>query len=127
MFGADLDEESAKEDSKCYKIKYTLILLPSVACENGQSINMNELMEQLGNTEELVIFRTKVIKDFFEFQWNSYAKHLHYWGATVHLVYVILFCTYTNEVYNERRFENRAVIAWMMLVCLMYPMTYDCL
>jgi len=26
---------------------------------------MNELMEHLGNSEEIEIFRTKVIKDFF--------------------------------------------------------------
>jgi len=127
VFGRDLAEDEGQEDSKCYKIKYTLILLPSVTYEDGQSTKMNELMEQLGNTEDLDIFRTKVICDFFDFQWDSYAKHLHYWGATVHLVYVILFCTYTNEVYNERNFENRSVIAWMMLICLMYPMTYDCL
>jgi len=45
----------------------------------------------------------------------------------VHLVYVLLFCIYTNQVYNERNFENRHILCWMLLICLMYPMTYDML
>lgn len=88
---------------------------------------MSDLMEQLGNSDELEIFRTKVICDFFDYQWENYAKHFHYLGASIHFIYVILFCIYVNEVYNERNFENRHILCWLILITLMYPMTYDML
>ena len=120
-------EESEEASGHFYKIKYTLNLLPSVAYENGKNVKMNELMDQLGNTEELEIFRQKVIKDFFFFQWESYAKHMHYFGATIHFSYIILFTIYVIMVFDHRDYEYRHIICWMMLICLMYPLTYDML
>lgn len=130
VFGKMLDEDQGNlKEKKMYKIKYTLNLLPKVTYKPGsdESTGMNELMELLGNTSELEIFRSKVIEDFFNFQWDNYAKHLHYYGASVHLVYVIMFSTYVNIVYNNRNFEARAPLCWSLLICLMYPMIYDCL
>jgi hypothetical protein len=95
----DLVEESndnkEKQGERFYKIKYTLNMLPSVTYKNGESIMFNDFMEVMCSTEELDIFRTKVVEDFFEHQWNNYAKHLHYFGALIHLIYIILFSAYT--------------------------------
>lgn len=41
------------------------------------------------------------------------------------MIYVLLFCIYTNQVYNDRNYENRVALCWMMLICLIYPMVYD--
>jgi len=117
--------EDEDKEKKFYKIKYTLNLLPSVTYQNGESILMNELMDILGNTEELEIFRTKAVEDFFTYQWENYAKHLHYFGGFVHFVYVILFFIYCDQVFNERNYDNRVILCWLMLVCLIYPMVYD--
>lgn len=81
----------------------------------------------MNNTEELEIFRTKVVSDFFDHQWESYAKHLHYFGGSVHFCYLIVFSVYTNLTFNNRDFENRGLLCWMLLICLIYPMVYDML
>ena len=62
------------------------------------------MMEVLSETEELDIFRTKVVYDLVEFKWNAYAKYIHYLGASLHLAYNIVFFIYVNTVYNERTF-----------------------
>lgn len=102
-------------------------LLPQITYLDGRSQLMNVLMDLLGDSEEIDIFSTKVVIDFFDFNWDTYAKHLHYLGATIHMFYVSMFCIYINEIYNERNYENRHILCWLMLICLMYPMTYDML
>ena len=122
------DEENQGEDKeqKYYKIKYTLNLLPATTYnKEGESVYMNELMDILGETEDGEIFRTKVLQDFFDFMWNRFAKHLLYFGALIHMVYVIVFAIYTNQVFVHRYHENRTWMTWAMLLCLIYPMVYD--
>jgi hypothetical protein len=125
VFG-DLENEHRGKDTKFYKIKYTLNLLPSIAYDEEEKPTlMNDLMEMFGQTEELGIFKTKVVNDFFEFQWNTYAKHLHYFGGTIHLIYVLLFTCYVQICFNDRNFEWREELCWGMLICLIYPFIYD--
>ena len=82
-------------------------------------------MEVIGETEDQEIFRSKVIEYYLEFMWDSFAKHIHYFGAFIHLVYIIIFTTYVNLVYLNRDYEHRTTLCWLMLICLIYPMVYD--
>jgi hypothetical protein len=84
-----------------------------------------ELMDSLCNTEELKVFDTPVVKDYFEFHWESYAKHVHYLGAINHSIYLIMTTIYVNEVYNYRDYTNRIPYLWVMFTLLFYPMIYD--
>jgi hypothetical protein len=79
----------------------------------------------LGESNELSIFDTKIVKDLYEFNWNHYAKHIHYMGATIHFIYFLVFCVYVDRVYLYKRFEDRVPLCWVMLVCMVYPMFYD--
>jgi hypothetical protein len=59
----------------------------------------SELMEIISETDELDIFRTKVLHDLVEFKWNAYGKSVHYFGAFLHIGYIITFFIYVNQVY----------------------------
>jgi hypothetical protein len=110
---------------KLYKIKYTLNILPSVMFKKDVCMGANTLMETLGESLEQTIFETKIIEDFYDFQWNSYAKHLHMYGAIVHFVYVFLFVFYVSQVYLDRNFDNRVTLNWVMFTLLVHPFLYD--
>jgi hypothetical protein len=107
IFGNLLDEiEQQKEvnpdEARMFKLKYTLNLLPGVTYEPGsdESTTMSDLLEELCNSDELDIFRTDVVIDLFQFSWDKYAKHLHYYGISVHFLYVIFFTIYIDQVFN---------------------------
>ena len=78
------------QDKKLYKIKYTINILPSIN-ESEES-----LMEALGETNELKIFQSKVIKEFIQFKWDTYAGKFHYIGAFIHIIYVLIFNVYVS-------------------------------
>ena len=82
-------------------------------------------MELLSDSEELKLFNTVVVKTFIEFQWESYAKHIHYFGGSIHFVYSTLFLIYVNNVYLNRNYDNKIVNLYAMLCCLIYPLVYD--
>jgi len=54
-----------------------------------------------------------------------YAKHIHYFGAFIHFIYLGLFAIYVNLIYLDRDFEARVPLCWCMLICLVYPTFYD--
>jgi hypothetical protein len=81
----------------------------------------------LGESKELSIFDTKIVKDLYEFNWNNYAKHVHYLGATIHFIYFISYIVYVDRVYLYKSFDDRVWLCWVMLICLIYPMFYDCM
>lgn len=120
-----------KEDSgenikqKFYKIKYTLNTLPMCTYEDGKCKNLDGLMDALAETDELSLFEAKVVNDYYDFMWNMYAKHIHYFGACVHFIYLILFVTYVNQIYLNRNFGVRVPLVWCMVLCLIYPAYYD--
>jgi len=93
----------------------------------GQSVLLRDLMDQLSETTELDIFKSKVVVDFFEYQWNSYAKHIHIYGAVVHFIYMLVFSIYVNEIYLHTHYEYRIELCWAMFICLAYPCFYDTL
>lgn len=82
-------------------------------------------MESLVESNELELFHTKIVKDFYDFNWNMFAKHIHYFGAFVHFFYFMLFVVYVNEVYVNRRYEHRVAMCWMMLGCIVVPIIND--
>jgi hypothetical protein len=91
-----LHSSKASKDGKVYKIKYTMNLLPCVTYQDGACEGVNDLLDCLIGSEEHCMFETKIVKDFFDFQWNSYAKFLHFYGAAVHFLYLFLFVFYVN-------------------------------
>jgi len=82
-------------------------------------------MDSLVNSNENSIFDTKIVKDFYGFHWNQYAKHIHYFGALIHFIYLTLFTVYVNEIYLHRRYEYRAGMCWGMLILIIYPIIND--
>ena len=82
-------------------------------------------MNCLDNTNELSIFETKIVMDFYDYHWNSYAKHVHYFGGLVHTVCLIAFLFYVHKVYLYREFEYRLPLLYVMLCCKIYPFIYD--
>ena len=118
---------NTSKDQKVYKIKYTLNLLPTATYTNGVCLKVNELMDSLVESNEFAIFDSKIVKDFYDFHWNSYAKHMHYFGAVLHFAYVALFTIYVNEVYLHRRYKDRIDMCWLMLICIIFPLINDSL
>ena len=91
-------------------------------------------MGACSETEELDIFRCKVVKEFIEFKWKSYAGKYHYIGASIHVVYIIIFLyyvqyyrqlVYTDDQEKEKAYIQNFVINSMMILCLVYPCLYD--
>lgn len=126
-FLKNINTKKVNKETKFYKIKYTLNLLPNTTYQNGVCTRANELMESLQESNDNNIYETKIVKDFYDFHWNMYAKHIHYFGALLHTIYLCLFVVYVNEVYLHRRYEHRVEMCWMMLICIIVPMFNDSL
>ena len=84
-----------------------------------------KLMEMVGDTEQSEIFKTEAIKQLIIFKWDNYAKQVHYVGAFFHLVFIVIFCIYVNEIYLEGHLENKNYILCIMLICHIYTTIYD--
>lgn len=111
-----------------YKIKYVLNLLPSTLVFDEGEEDQESIMEIISTSEELEIFNTKCLQDLIEFQWNTYAKWIHYTGASVHMTYVFMFFMYVNQVYIERNESDvKDIYIFIMGGLLLYPMLYDML
>lgn len=85
------------------------------------------MLDAIGDTTEDTIFDTKIVQDFYNFQWDSYAIYIHMFGFVNHVLYVLAFFLYVNEIYLRRNFEARVPLVWCMLICLIYPTYYDTL
>lgn len=57
------------------------------------------LMEMISDTEQLEIFKTKVVEDMIMFKWDHYGKYVHYTGLTFHTIYSLLLCFYVDQIY----------------------------
>ena len=107
-------------------------------------------MEACGETDELEIFECKVLRDFIEFKWNSYAGKYHYIGASIHACYLITFNFYVSYFLqqnyiptgldesgkccimsqdNTERLKNSYIKCYIinltLMFCLIYPLIYD--
>ena len=138
------DIHEANDDSKIYKISYILNLLPNI------DESTDSLMEACGETDELEIFECKVLRDFIEFKWNSYAGKYHYIGASIHACYLITFNFYVSYFLQQNyipkgldesgkccimsqddteRLKNSYIKCYIinltLMFCLIYPLIYD--
>lgn len=93
--------------------------------EGKRCVHLDDLMNALGDTEELTLFESKVVNDYYDFQWHMYAKHIHYFGALIHFIYLILFVIYINLIFLDRNYASRVPLIWTMVLCLIYPTYYD--
>ena len=84
-------------------------------------------MDLLSKSEDLDIFDTKVVSDLIKFSWQNYASHVHFFGAFIHLIYMISFFTYVGLIYQYRDFSARSHLLILMFVCLLYPLIYETL
>ena len=117
--------------TKIHKIKYTVYLLTDMDDEDFQLMNI------LGETNDLEIFRTQVIKSLIEFKWTKYAGKVHYVTAGVHMIYVCLFFLHVNQAYIQTRLhpvdEEEAgttspigsYYLFPMVLCHVVAMAYD--
>ena len=112
-------------DQKLYKIQYTLNLLPDMDLGEDGS-----LMNALGDIEELEIFENKVVKDLIEFKWKQYAGKFHYMGASIHVIYVLIFNYYVSSFLQVKLGDDDDAfelyfLNFSMMICLVYPLVYD--
>lgn len=82
-------------------------------------------MESMIESNENRIFESKIVKDFYDFHWNSYAKHVHYFGAIVHFIYLSVFVIYVNEIFLNRNYTKRVDMCYIMLICIVFPIIND--
>ena len=56
-------------------------------------------MDILGDTDNIKVFQTKVVKGLLDFKWNKYASRVIKMSALVHIVYIFMFLIYVDMVY----------------------------
>ena len=131
-------------DEKVFKIKYQLNLLTSMSEKNGQ------IMNAIASSKEISIFQTDLIKDMIDYKWKAFAQSTHFFGATVHITYVIVLMYYIVQIFlnsvptyhdkngntlNEPCGESENCIrvspstneTLLVIIagCLVYPLFYD--
>lgn len=72
------------------KIKYTLITLPSV------SVKDDDLMEVVSQSEELDIFRTRIIQDYIDYKWDTFGFKYNIGNLLCHSLYVFFLIQFIN-------------------------------
>lgn len=65
--------------------------------------------------------------DVFDFKWKKYAYKLHYFGAAMHLVYVMTLAVYVYFTYLVGKYgEKPSFVFPILMICgLIYPFCYD--
>ena len=121
IFG-DMDE-NLEDQMKYYKIKYSLNILPSISPNSTEDTT---LMDVCGNTDELEVFDSKALSDLLEFKWKSASGPIHMVGGASHLLYLLVFSVFVNELYVYNHYmEYRQTLFMVQLLCLFYPCVYD--
>ena len=94
-------EQEELDNSKVYKIKYSINLLPQVGYfvdDNGEHCNEDvSLMSLAAESEEIEIFTTDSLNNLIEFKWVSYGKRHHTIGCVMHFVYTFVFILYVSQ------------------------------
>ena len=57
------------------------------------------IMDACGDSDELLLFECKALKDIIHFKWKNYAGNIHYMGLISHIIYLIVFSCYVFELY----------------------------
>ena len=117
-------EARREVNARLFKIKYTLNLLPQI--DNYQ--HHDRFMELLGDTDQIELFQTKVVKDLIQFKWDEYGKNVHYLAATVHGIYVITFLVHLDQQYLRQHLRTGDQVGMqfpIMTCCNLFAMVYD--
>jgi len=85
----------------------------------------DELMNILGSTDHVEILFTEVVKGLADFKWNKYAKKLHYLGAGIHFLYLVIFLIYINYVYVRGEYAPKMFLLFGMFILHFYAFIYD--
>ena len=126
-------EQDNVDNSKVYKIKYSINLLPQVGYfidNDGEHCNEDvSLMLLAAESDEIEIFTTDSLNNLIEFKWVSYGKRHHFVGCLMHFLYTFVFILYVSQAcLNEDKDENKhtqKVYAILLLVGIAYPAAYD--
>lgn len=123
-------QEKVEDNSKVFKIKYSINLLPQVdfhITNDGEHINDHiSFMSLCSDSEEIEIFQTDSLQQLIEFKWVSYGRFHHFFGCMMHLFYTGIFALYVNNAClkeNEKWINN--IYAAFLLLGILYPMVYD--
>lgn len=76
----DQDDES---EHNVYKIEHIMNRLPLFATQK------DNLFDAILETKELEIFRSKNLRDFSNFHWNTYAKYVIWTAFVWHCIYLV--------------------------------------
>ena len=91
---------------------------------------MNEgtsLIDALAGSEEIEVFETENLINYVTFKWDAFAWAKHMTGFIFHLIYIGILCVYTYEIYvlDTPAGIFRDICGYLILVGLLYPMSYD--
>ena len=75
--------------------------LPGVKQDEFQ----NNLMAVIGNEKKFELFDCEAVRDMIEYKWYSHCGIIHYVGATVHFVLVVMYSAYIIQVYCHKDVE----------------------
>jgi len=133
-FSIEEMEKENVDNSKVYKIKYSINLLPQVGYfvdNDGEHCNEDvSIMSLAADSEEIEIFTTASLNNLIEFKWVSYGKRHHLLGCLMHFIYTFVFILYVSQacLYDDED-ENKTtqkIYAILLLVGILYPAAYDC-
>lgn len=134
--GQNTDVKKSQIPNTFYSINYKVNLLMSIMNNDnageGESegdtskLLLESILEQ--GDFELEIFESEAIKDLIDFKWDQYGYLVHYFGAGMHLFYIIsltiyIYKTYLTGVYGESEGQHTSKL--LLASCIIYPFAYD--
>jgi len=120
-----LSKVGNKMEEKVYKICYHANLITSMAEDEGT------IMEAIAGSEELDIYKTRLVMDIIDYKWDTFGFATHRIGALMHFTYIIVLQTYISKIFlieptydsNNVRInpEPDTALLTVLIVCLFYP------
>ena len=85
-----------------------------------------ELLDLIGNSQELDIFTAKSLQAYIKFKWHEYGQSHHIFGGIMHCIYVVMLIIYINLIYLHEHEENMHALYTILLgITIVYPWIYD--
>jgi len=87
---------------------------------------MNFMSLCQGSTE-LDIFETTTLSELIQFKWQTYGRRHHFFGYSMHIVYVTILVMYINVVYikNTGTDDDKKLYAYLLGCGMLYPLIYE--
>ena len=98
------------------------------------------MVKIISESEEFNIFKAESMKNFIEYKWREIGRGHHLYGVVNHVLYIVALTWYTNNVYIQAGFikydtyggyigirllDNDNYLAYLFMVCMIYPVTYS--